>query len=129
MQTFSLMLCVLFSFCFYSYNFKLEDGAEVKPHIPLLNNRIYDTKFESQFYMISDSNKVHFYCYCRSLRKNPLANKSGQLCFISYEVEPTFYMCNTLGRGQNFHSAILKCILNKHILSSCANYADMSHQL
>ncbi|XP_022736823.1 tripeptidyl-peptidase 2-like isoform X2 [Durio zibethinus] len=39
------------------YKFKLEDGAEVKPHIPLLNNRIYDTKFESQFYMISDTNK------------------------------------------------------------------------
>ncbi|MBA0685284.1 hypothetical protein Goari_012955, partial [Gossypium aridum] len=40
-----------------TYLFKLEDGAEVKPHIPLLNNRIYDTKFESQFYMISDTNK------------------------------------------------------------------------
>ncbi|GAV79300.1 Peptidase_S8 domain-containing protein/TPPII domain-containing protein [Cephalotus follicularis] len=39
------------------YKFKLEDGAEVKPYIPLLNNRIYDTKFESQFYMISDTNK------------------------------------------------------------------------
>ncbi|MBA0831085.1 hypothetical protein Goarm_015575, partial [Gossypium armourianum] len=40
-----------------TYHFKLEDGAEVKPHIPLLNNRIYDTKFESQSYMISDTNK------------------------------------------------------------------------
>lgn len=30
----------------------------MKPQIPLLNNRIYDTKFESQFYMISDTNKV-----------------------------------------------------------------------
>ncbi|XWS50506.1 hypothetical protein CRYUN_Cryun12cG0092700 [Craigia yunnanensis] len=40
-----------------TYKFKLEDVAEVKPHIPLLNNRIYDTKFESQFYMISDTNK------------------------------------------------------------------------
>ncbi|KAK8710528.1 hypothetical protein V6N13_145848 [Hibiscus sabdariffa] len=40
-----------------TYRFGLEDGAEVKPHIPLLNNRIYDTKFESQFYMISDTNK------------------------------------------------------------------------
>ncbi|KAL0873707.1 hypothetical protein Bca101_023412 [Brassica carinata] len=40
-----------------TYNFKLEDAAEVKPYIPLLNNRIYDTKFESQFYMISDANK------------------------------------------------------------------------
>ncbi|KAH7538028.1 hypothetical protein FEM48_Zijuj03G0155900 [Ziziphus jujuba var. spinosa] len=40
-----------------TYKFKLEDGAEVKPYIPLLNNRIYDTKFESQFYMISDANK------------------------------------------------------------------------
>ncbi|KAG2715893.1 hypothetical protein I3760_03G100000 [Carya illinoinensis] len=38
------------------YKFKLEDAAEVKPQIPLLNNRIYDTKFESQFYMISDTN-------------------------------------------------------------------------
>ncbi|CAN0902776.1 Tripeptidyl-peptidase 2 [Linum grandiflorum] len=43
-----------------TYKFKLEDGAEVKPQVPLLNNRIYDTKFESQFYMISDANKrVH----------------------------------------------------------------------
>ncbi|KAL7003416.1 tripeptidyl-peptidase II Tpp2 [Sarracenia purpurea var. burkii] len=40
-----------------TYKFKLDDGAEVKPQIPLLNNRIYDNKFESQFYMISDSNK------------------------------------------------------------------------
>ncbi|KAL5708116.1 tripeptidyl-peptidase II [Ranunculus cassubicifolius] len=43
-----------------TYKFKVEDGAKVKPCFPLLNNRIYDTKFESQFYMISDSNKrVH----------------------------------------------------------------------
>ncbi|MED6182811.1 tripeptidyl-peptidase II Tpp2 [Stylosanthes scabra] len=40
-----------------TYKIKLEDGAEVKPHIPLLNGRIYDNKFESQFYIISDSNK------------------------------------------------------------------------
>ncbi|KAJ6876302.1 tripeptidyl-peptidase 2-like isoform X2 [Populus alba x Populus x berolinensis] len=40
-----------------TYKFKLEDGAEVKPQVPLLNNRIYDTKFESQFYMVSDTNK------------------------------------------------------------------------
>ncbi|KAK9291310.1 hypothetical protein L1049_019255 [Liquidambar formosana] len=40
-----------------TYKFKLEDGAEIKPQIPLLNNRVYDTKFESQFYMISDTNK------------------------------------------------------------------------
>ncbi|XP_058205932.1 tripeptidyl-peptidase 2 isoform X1 [Rhododendron vialii] len=40
-----------------TYKFKLDDGAEVKPQIPLLNNRIYDNKFESQFYMIYDSNK------------------------------------------------------------------------
>ncbi|KAE9618283.1 putative tripeptidyl-peptidase II [Lupinus albus] len=40
-----------------TYKVKLEDEAEVKPQIPFLNDRIYDTKFESQFYMISDSNK------------------------------------------------------------------------
>ncbi|KAL6911947.1 hypothetical protein ACP4OV_000752 [Aristida adscensionis] len=40
-----------------TYKFKLEDSAEIKPHVPLLNNRIYDNKFESQFYRISDSNK------------------------------------------------------------------------
>ncbi|KAL2334720.1 hypothetical protein Fmac_015933 [Flemingia macrophylla] len=40
-----------------TYKIKLEDGTHVKPQIPLLNDRIYDTKFESQFYMISDSNK------------------------------------------------------------------------
>ncbi|KAI5342896.1 hypothetical protein L3X38_010772 [Prunus dulcis] len=28
-----------------TYKFKLEDGAEVKPQVPLLNNRVYDTKF------------------------------------------------------------------------------------
>ncbi|KAF6162219.1 hypothetical protein GIB67_008348 [Kingdonia uniflora] len=39
------------------YKFKLEEAANIKPHFPLLNNRVYDTKFESQFYMISDSNK------------------------------------------------------------------------
>ncbi|GAB4858273.1 tripeptidyl-peptidase II Tpp2 [Ancistrocladus abbreviatus] len=43
-----------------TYKIKLEESAEITPHLPLLNNRIYDTKFESQFYMISDSNKrVH----------------------------------------------------------------------
>ncbi|KAJ4838420.1 tripeptidyl-peptidase II Tpp2 [Turnera subulata] len=40
-----------------TYKVKLDDGAEIKPQVPLLNNRIYDTKFESQFYMISDTNK------------------------------------------------------------------------
>ncbi|KAK7343691.1 hypothetical protein VNO77_12634 [Canavalia gladiata] len=40
-----------------TYKVKLEDGAEIKPQIPFLNGRMYDTKFESQFYMISDSNK------------------------------------------------------------------------
>lgn len=40
-----------------TYKVKLDDGAEIKPQIPFLNGRIYDTKFESQFYMISDSNK------------------------------------------------------------------------
>lgn len=44
--------------CLCSYKLKFEEGAEIKPHIPLLNNRIYDNKFESQFYMISDTNKV-----------------------------------------------------------------------
>ncbi|XP_011076155.1 tripeptidyl-peptidase 2 isoform X2 [Sesamum indicum] len=43
-----------------TYKLKFEEGAEIKPHIPLLNNRIYDNKFESQFYMISDTNK-HVY--------------------------------------------------------------------
>lgn len=40
-----------------TYKFNLEEGAEIKPLVPLLNNRIYDTKFESQFYTISDFNK------------------------------------------------------------------------
>ncbi|GAB2265195.1 tripeptidyl-peptidase II Tpp2 [Dionaea muscipula] len=43
-----------------TYKFKLEDAADINPHIPLLNDRVYDTKFESQFYMISDSNKRIF---------------------------------------------------------------------
>ncbi|ONK71943.1 uncharacterized protein A4U43_C04F14000 [Asparagus officinalis] len=45
-----------------TYKFKLEEGAEIKPHIPLLNNRVYDTKFESQFYSISDINKRVYAC-------------------------------------------------------------------
>ncbi|KAF7113083.1 hypothetical protein RHSIM_RhsimUnG0162600 [Rhododendron simsii] len=41
-----------------SYKFKLVDGAEVKPQIPLLNNCIYDNKFESQFYVIYDASEA-----------------------------------------------------------------------
>ncbi|KAJ3680504.1 hypothetical protein LUZ60_016782 [Juncus effusus] len=40
-----------------TYKVKLDEGASIKPSIPLLNNRIYDNKFESQFYMIADQNK------------------------------------------------------------------------
>lgn len=40
-----------------TYKFTLSEACDVTPHVPLLNNRIYDTKFESQFYMISDINK------------------------------------------------------------------------
>ncbi|KMZ75719.1 hypothetical protein ZOSMA_110G00250 [Zostera marina] len=39
------------------YQFKLDEDAEIRPYIPLFNNRIYDTKFESQFYTIADSYK------------------------------------------------------------------------
>ncbi|KAG0480500.1 hypothetical protein HPP92_011358 [Vanilla planifolia] len=39
------------------YKLKLDEGAEVKPCVPLLNERIYDTIHESQFYSILDSNK------------------------------------------------------------------------
>lgn len=58
----------------FRYKFKLADSAEVVPHVPLLNDRIYDNKFESQFYVISDTNKVCalmifylFYFYSLSL--------------------------------------------------------------
>ncbi|KAF3432977.1 hypothetical protein FNV43_RR24079 [Rhamnella rubrinervis] len=64
-----------------TYKFKLEDGAEVKPYIPLLNDRIYDTKFESQFYMISDANKRVYAmgdCYPKS-SKLPKGEYSLQL--------------------------------------------------
>ncbi|KAF3340242.1 tripeptidyl-peptidase 2 [Carex littledalei] len=40
-----------------TYKFKLDEGVSIKPSIPLLNNRIYDNKFESQFYIIVDPNK------------------------------------------------------------------------
>ncbi|KAJ8771482.1 hypothetical protein K2173_026659 [Erythroxylum novogranatense] len=40
-----------------TYKFKLEDGAEVKPQIPFLNNLGHDNIFESLFFMISDTNK------------------------------------------------------------------------
>lgn len=53
-----MLLSIIDPSLLHSYKFKLEDGAEIKPYIPLLNNRVYDTKFESQFYTISDANKV-----------------------------------------------------------------------
>ncbi|GER51008.1 tripeptidyl-peptidase [Striga asiatica] len=40
-----------------TYKFRLEEGAEIMPLVPSLNYRKYDNKFESQFYMISDTNK------------------------------------------------------------------------
>lgn len=52
------MFDISFLSCVCSYKVKLDEGAEIRPQIPLFNNRIYDTKFESQFYAISDSNKV-----------------------------------------------------------------------
>ncbi|KAL2642830.1 hypothetical protein R1flu_010417 [Riccia fluitans] len=39
------------------YKFSLGEAAEVTPRLSYLNNRIYDTEFESQFYMIFDVNK------------------------------------------------------------------------
>ncbi|KAG6541056.1 hypothetical protein Mapa_017543 [Marchantia paleacea] len=39
------------------YKFSLGEAAEVTPRLSYLNNRIYDTEFESQFYMIFDTNK------------------------------------------------------------------------
>ena len=65
-------------FWFFRYKVKLEDGAEVKPQIPFLNDRIYDTKFESQFYMISDSNKVFWLYFFPS----QICWDIGKLCFI-----------------------------------------------
>lgn len=40
------------------YKFSLSEGGSVTPRFPLLNDRMYDNEFESQFYMICDSNKV-----------------------------------------------------------------------
>ncbi|GLJ21474.1 hypothetical protein SUGI_0396320 [Cryptomeria japonica] len=40
-----------------TYKFTLAEESDVSAHVPLLNNRIYDTQFESQFYMIADTNK------------------------------------------------------------------------
>lgn len=60
-----------------SYKLKFEEGAEIKPQIPLLNNRIYDNKFESQFYMISDTNKVSGICsHCIFLFPNSFLLKN-----------------------------------------------------
>lgn len=53
-----ILIIIIYSSSVYSYKFKLEDDAELKPQLPVLNNRIYDNKFESQFYMMSDVNKV-----------------------------------------------------------------------
>ncbi|KAH9326944.1 hypothetical protein KI387_007122, partial [Taxus chinensis] len=40
-----------------TYKFTVAEACDVLAHVPLLNNRIYDTQFESQFFMISDINK------------------------------------------------------------------------
>eukprot|EP00249_Psilotum_nudum_P018372 c26772_g1_i1 orf=205-4470(+) len=40
-----------------TYKFTVAEAGKVTPRVPLLNKRIYDTAFESQFYMISDPNK------------------------------------------------------------------------
>ncbi|KAL6054111.1 tripeptidyl-peptidase II Tpp2, variant 2 [Balamuthia mandrillaris] len=40
-----------------SYNFKLTTGAEVCPKAPVLRTLLYDSPYESQFWMIFDSNK------------------------------------------------------------------------
>eukprot|EP00252_Welwitschia_mirabilis_P023337 TRINITY_DN6570_c0_g1_i2.p1 TRINITY_DN6570_c0_g1~~TRINITY_DN6570_c0_g1_i2.p1 ORF type:complete len:443 (-),score=97.06 TRINITY_DN6570_c0_g1_i2:334-1662(-) len=42
------------------YKFTMSESASVTPCLPLLNNRIYDTEFESQFYMIANGNKRIF---------------------------------------------------------------------
>jgi len=40
---------------------KLEDG-KTKPRLPLLNNRLYESPFESQMCMIFDENKKYIGC-------------------------------------------------------------------
>ncbi|XP_024379679.1 tripeptidyl-peptidase 2 isoform X4 [Physcomitrium patens] len=40
-----------------TYKFSLAEGGNVTPRIPILNGRMYDNEFESQFYMLCDSNK------------------------------------------------------------------------
>lgn len=40
-----------------TYKFNLAEACKVTPRLPVLNKRIYDNEFESQFYMIADVNK------------------------------------------------------------------------
>jgi hypothetical protein len=82
----------------FRYKVKLDDGAEIKPRIPFLNGRIYDTKFESQFYMISDSNKVFWYLISfsvcldgviRNFREFEILSNSNDCIWITF----IFKMC------------------------------------
>lgn len=40
-----------------TYKFFLPEGGDVTPRLPILNERMYDIEFESQFYFLCDSNK------------------------------------------------------------------------
>jgi tripeptidyl-peptidase-2 len=40
-----------------TYKFSLTEGGNVTPRLPILNDRMYDNEFESQFFMLCDSNK------------------------------------------------------------------------
>ncbi|KAG0562456.1 hypothetical protein M758_9G144800 [Ceratodon purpureus] len=40
-----------------TYKFSITEGGNVTPRLPILNDRMYDNEFESQFFMLCDSNK------------------------------------------------------------------------
>lgn len=45
-----------------TYNFHLAKGHEIELYLPLLDNVLYESEFESQMWMVFDSNKMQIAC-------------------------------------------------------------------
>jgi len=41
----------------FTYNFKVSDACEVSPRFPVFNQYLYESVYDSQFWMIFNSNK------------------------------------------------------------------------
>lgn len=71
----------------FRYKFTLTEGGKVTPRIPILNERMYDSEFESQFYMLCDSNKVwaiSAFSICTLHLSSYLASQYSHIFQINY---------------------------------------------